>query len=56
MAGNIDFSLFTLHSSLFTPSERNHIDFWPCTESEGEHDGADAIADVEDLVAFGVGA
>ncbi len=43
-------------SSLFTPSERNHIDFWPCTESEGEHDGTDAIADVEDLVAFGVGA
>ena len=47
--------VFTLLRYLFFYSpQRDDIDFWPCTESEGEHDGTDAIADVEDLVAFGV--
>ena len=36
-------------------SEGDDIHLWPCAKSEGEHDGTDAIADIEDAVAFCIG-
>ena len=35
-------------------SEGDDAYFGPCAESEGKHDGSDAVGDVEDLVALAV--
>lgn len=35
-------------------AQGDDVDFGPCSEAEGEHDGSYAVADVEDLVALAV--
>ncbi len=47
--------LWVLKSFWGTSPQRDDIDFGPCSETEGEHDGSDAIAHIEYLVPFGVG-